>query len=416
MECEKFRADYYSFIENDFEAISPESLEHLRSCPQCRRHMAQLEQAVAAPSKPQPPLPHEHLAVHFRLLGQTTDCQAVKPFLPSLAMTSLPVCVQTPVTAHLEACRACRADYQTLRTLRLTDEQLLEASRFLAVESGEDTSLSVEAKRVLSAIRRRPPSGVTTCATFSEQDDTHALQVAATIPAAARTAVHSRRSFRVAASGLAAAVVLTAALLMIPPMTVRALDMQHLYQSLADVQNLSIRTTTPDEDQPLQHIWISHSQGLQLFESPDKTVLYDLNKKTMTVRDNVLATVSQRPAESASPDYLQLPWGLLPFRDITQLSKGYVWKQVDTESVGQIVVYELSWTETPAGGLSIDRKWVGHLDRQTHLPEKIEWYERFGGQPSYTLMMTMTITYPDTPTVLEAVQNAELGVTQGDQM
>jgi hypothetical protein len=378
--------------------------------------MAQLEQAVAASAEPRPPLTHEHLALHFRLLGQTTDCQTVKPFLPSLAMKSLPVCVQTPVTAHLEACRACRADYQTLRDLRLTDGQLLEASRFLAAESGDRTTLSGRAERVLSAIRRRPSSGVTTCATFGELDDTNALQVAVTVPVAVRTARHSRRSLRVAASGLAAAVVLTAALLLIPPMTVQALDLQQFYHSLAEVQNLSIRTTTPDDDQPLQHIWISQAQGLRLYESPEKTVLFDQNTKTMTVRDNVLATVSQKPADSTSPDYLQLPWGLLPFRDIKQLPKGFLWKKIDMDLLGQLVVYELSWTETPAGGLSIDRKWVGHLDRQTHLPEKIEWYDRFSGQPSYTLMMTMTVTYPDTPTVLDAVQKARLDLNQGSQM
>lgn len=413
MKCEQVHEYYYSFIEKNNEAIPPESLEHLRSCPHCREQIAQLEHAVGRPLEAQSPLLHEQLALHFRLLGQMTDCRTVRTFLPSLAMTSLPVVCQTPVTAHLEACQACRADYEILLALRLTDDQLIEATRFLATDRADSKSaagISVEADQVLSAIRKRSSSGVLTCATFCGQDDTTVLQVVTTYPAAVPTALRSGRLFRVSVSGLAAAVVLMAALLLIQPPALRALDLQQLYRSLADAQNLSIRTTTPEEDSPLQHIWISQSQGIRLFESPEKTVFYDLNAKTMAVRDNVLSTVTHKPADSAASDYLQLPWGLLPFRDITQLSKGFVWKQIDTESSGQIIVYELAWTETPAGGRTIDKKWVGYLNRRTHLPETIEWYERLGGQPSYTLMMTMSITYPQASEILDAVGKVRLVV------
>jgi hypothetical protein len=47
---------YYSFIEKDYQAIPPETMEHLRSCPTCRGQIERLEQALDAPGDTQPSL------------------------------------------------------------------------------------------------------------------------------------------------------------------------------------------------------------------------------------------------------------------------------------------------------------------------------------------------------------------------
>lgn len=408
MDCKQYHNDYYSFIENDFQAIAPEHLEHLRTCPTCRRQIEQLQQALAAPTEPQTPFLHEYLALHFQLLNRAVDCTAVKPFLPCLAAATLPIHCPTPVTAHLEACSACRADYKKLLALQLTDEQLLQASRCLAAGDVSQIALSERAERILSVIQQRPGSGVLTVAELSEQDDAETLQVRTLHPSKTPSKRHRWRTFR-AAAGLAAAIVLLAVMLFVGAPRVEALNIHHLYGALADAKNLSIRTIVPEENDPIQQLWISQGQGLRLFESPEKTVLYDLNATTITVRDNVSLMIQVKPFDStASSDNLQLPWGLLPFRDVTQIPEGIHWKRLNAQTDDRLVVYEMAWRETSVGRQAIEKRWVGYLDQTTHLPERVEWYERFGDQASYRLMMAMVIAYPQTETVLEAIRNSGL--------
>jgi hypothetical protein len=408
MDCTQYQDYYYSFIEEDYQAIPPEQLEHLRSCPVCLEQIEKLKQTLGGLSEVSSTASHDHLALHFRLLERAADCASIKPLLPCLAMASLPIYVRTPATVHLEACPACRADYEKLFALRLTDVQLLRASRFLMTNETTCEGLSEQAERVLSAVRKRPSSGVLTYATFPVQDEAEALKVETIYPSAARMTLRPRRSLRIAAAGLAAAVLMVGALLFVGTPSAGALDLHQFYEALAGVQNLSIQTIAPEETEPVQTIWISQTQGVRLFKSPEKSVLYDLNTKTTTLRDNVSVTTRVETASSTPPDSLQLPWGLLPFRDVKHLAKGFQWKRLDTLAEGQIVVYELSWTEPMSGQRIIEKKWVGYLDKMTHLPERIEWYERFGDQAFYRLLMKMVITYPETETVLEAVRSSGL--------
>jgi len=414
MECQTGQEYYYSYIEKDFQAIPPERLEHLRACPACLEQIAQLEQMVTSEAESDP-LTHQNLALHFRLLNQWVDCDRVKPFLPVLAMKSLPVYVETPVTAHIARCPMCRADRDRLLAITLTPAQWIGAVRVFATDTEPGKEFSQQANEVLDAIRRRSVSGIMTRAVLSDQGGAPALQVETATSGARCTGARSRRVFNLAASGLAAAMVVIAAILFIQPPSARALDLQQFYDSLAAVQNLSIRTIIPEEDVPMQQVWVSLDRGLAFFDSPERAVLVDMNTKKMVTRDKPLALTRLQPADFVVPDFLQLPWGLLPFRDITQLPDGVKWKRIDTQVEDKIVVYELSWTDALASGRCIDRKWRGSLRRNTHLPEKIEWYERLDDQMSYTLRMTMEISYPKTREVLEAVQGAGLELSYGDQ-
>ena len=407
MDCAQYHIYFYSYITDDYPAIPPEQMEHLQTCPTCRRQIEVLRQAIAVSETAQAPISHEYLALHFRLLDQTVDCTSVKPFLPLLAMTTLPLHCRTPITAHLESCSACQADLKSLSALQLSDAQLLEASRTLTLNAPPGEGFPAHAKCVLSAMCMRPASGVWTVATLSGQDADDALQVTTLGPAARPNLRVSRRTFSAAAAGLAAALVLIAALLFVGTPSAGVLDLRQFYNSLAEVQNVSIRTTTPEETEPVQHLWISQTQGIRLFKSPEKTVLYDVNARKMTLLDHVSLATQIKTAESMPADF-QLPWGLLPFRNVTQISTEFQWRRVDTHPDGATVIYELSWIEPLSGGRTIEKKWIGYLDRTTHLPSRIDWHERFGEQSPYRLMMTMEITYPQTDAVLDAVRDSGL--------
>lgn len=414
MDCQNYQDYYYSYIEADDAAIPPECLEHIRSCPTCRAQIEHLEQSLSARADAPPLASHDHLALHFKLLGQRVDCTTIKPFLPCLATTALAVHVQTPVTAHLKACSACRADYKKLLSLKLTDAQLLNVARFFAADEPLGEGFPPEAEQVLSAIQQRPDADIVTVAEWSDSAAPDALHVRTLHPTAARTTHAWPRAFKTAA-GLAAAVILVAVLLFFQTPPAGALDLRQFYDALAAAQNLSIQTTVPEESDPIQHIWISQTRGLRLFESAEKTTLVDLNAGETVLRNNTTGITEMKPVTTAKPDDLQLPWGLLPFRDVTQIADGFQWERLDTPHDASTVVYELSWTDTAIGRQPLHKKWVGYLDRTTHLPEKIEWYERFEQEASYRLVMTMTVTYPKDEVIIEAVRQSGLEPSYGIQ-
>ena len=344
---------------------------------------------------------HRYLSRHFGWLNRAVDCAAVQPFLPLMLIASWQVRVQTPITAHIDHCAACRADLRRLGKLRLSATELIQMSAALAGQADACQTLSSAAGQAIAAMARRPASGVVTTAEFVDGQD--ALSVHVVRPSGGWMSVRRRT-----AAGLAAAIVMMAVLLWMRMPQATALDVNQFYQSLTNVENISIRTVDNQHQTVLQQIWVSQPLGLRLFESNHRKVLCrtDVNRQ---IWQDALGQVTVLPSVAAAPEVLLPPWGLLPFRDITQLPPGYDWRRQESPD-SAVHVYELSWVETLPDGRRLEKLWRGRLDRQTHLPRTIEWYERTIADQPYQLMQTMEIFYPDSQTVRQAVLDSGLGI------
>jgi hypothetical protein len=75
------------------------------------------------------------LKLHFEYVATSVTCNEAKPFLPSLADPTLQVRIPTPITAHVDNCRACSEDLSTIRQMALTHKQLCRLGQFLADKS-----------------------------------------------------------------------------------------------------------------------------------------------------------------------------------------------------------------------------------------------------------------------------------------
>ena len=417
MKCQASQSSYYSYMEGDFDAIPAETLGHLETCSTCQEGIAHLRQALDVPFSASAPRSDQVLALHFCLLDRWVDCDSVRSLLPLSAIASLPILVQTPVTAHLAACSACRRDLQKLKALRLSDGDLLSASRWLAEDAVAAGQLPSQVTAVLSAMRRRAGSGIATCAGFSPNDESGTLQVRTRIVRPVHAASRFGTRLRRAAAGITAAAVLLAVLVMVvQPKRADALELRRIYETITQVQHLSIVTTIPEEETPLQRIWASQTLGLRLFESGGEMTLYDLNTRGAWVRQGAEPAVPAQRTVFSPPVFLQPPWGLLPFRDIRQLPEGMEWKRLDTLSDEQWVVYELSWMETLQSGRILQKKWLGTLDRDTLLPVRIQWFQRFEDRRTDTLQMTMEVTYLSEQKFMDAVNARGFDVPYGDQI
>jgi len=347
---------------------------------------------------------HRYLSRHFGWLNREADCTAAQPFLPLMLISAWDVRVQTPITAHLERCRACRADLRRLAGLGLSEADLMQAAKRLAGQTDAVQSLSPAAQAVVETIAVRSNSGVVTTAQFVEGQEV--LQVRAVRPSGGWVSGRMR-----AAAGLAAAIVIMAALLWMRMPQATALDVNQFYQSLKRVENISVRTLDSPHQTLLQQIWVSQPLGLRLFLSEHRKVLCrtDVNRQIWQDDQGNITVV---PSLAAVPEVLLPPWGLLPFGDITLLPPEYNWRRQESPD-SDVHVYELSWVETLADGRRLEKLWRGHLDRHTHLPLTIEWYERWSDDRPYQLMLTMEISYPDSQAVRQAALDSGLG-TGGD--
>ena len=115
---------------------------------------------------------------------------------------------------------------------------------------------------------------------------------------------------------------------------------------------------------------------------------------------------------------LEVPWGLLPFRNVSELPAGYQWNGVQDENLlkePDTVIYDLVWTQPLSGGRQIKRKWRGYLNAYSKLPYRIEWWDQLPGQ-EFMKMTTVLIGYPENEEVLERIRAEGFDYLPGDQI
>ena len=144
--CLNARLYYYDLLSGQTASGVPRSVaEHVEECQFCQEEMARLEAAVAgAGAELDCDLSNRNSAItavlklHFAYADKSVTCNTVRLFLPSMAVADFEISIPTPITVHLENCRACRQDLSTLRSLGLSRKQLYRLGRLFAEKPSED--------------------------------------------------------------------------------------------------------------------------------------------------------------------------------------------------------------------------------------------------------------------------------------
>jgi len=149
--CMDARVYYYDFLREETRKGIPQgAFEHMAQCGDCQVEMDRLKAVLErldnkidnAQSLKNTAI-GTLLKLHFAYIGEPVTCETVKPFLPPLADPALQIRTPTPITAHIDRCRACSDDLATLRGLRLTHKQLCHLGQLLADKAtGDDISCS----------------------------------------------------------------------------------------------------------------------------------------------------------------------------------------------------------------------------------------------------------------------------------
>ena len=158
--CTAARLYYYDFLSEQTRGSIPEStLDHIAQCCDCQAEIDRLEmmfayvdQSTECEQSRKDSAVSTLLKLHFAYIGDPVKCNMVKPFLASLADPALQIRIPTPITRHIEKCRACSDALMSLRELRLTHKQLCHLGRLLADEPAESEISCPQAREAVPAV------------------------------------------------------------------------------------------------------------------------------------------------------------------------------------------------------------------------------------------------------------------------
>ncbi len=142
-ECELAVEYYYHCQSSELGHAVPKAIaEHVSSCRYCQGEVDKLHDHLNAPEDPRELERMEaltkNLQLHFSWADTPVNCQIAKPFLPAQAVKHLTITVSSPITHHLEQCRECQQDLNTIKELNLRDCQYYRLAQLLTEQQSDD--------------------------------------------------------------------------------------------------------------------------------------------------------------------------------------------------------------------------------------------------------------------------------------
>jgi len=212
----------------------------------------------------------------------------------------------------------------------------------------------------------------------------------------------------------AAAVISIVALLVFNGPVARAVDLGQIYKALEQIKNVCLTSFVPGKAKPTQKIWISQALNIKMFKTEAECVLWNIKNKSKKSRD--LNTGSIKIVElnddilAKVEGTMDVPWGLLPFNNISVVPEDAKWQQVADENTETIItnteVYDLMWIEKSLIGSIIHRKWRAYIEIETTLPKRIEWWEKLAEDEEYELTTVINVSYPATVEIQVVIEDA----------
>lgn len=419
--CQKSMVYYFDYLSENTDLVPDDVLAHISECAYCQQELHAIQQVDMESNTTGFTSEHtSHLELHFALADQPIKCSTIKAFLPVMAIPEYLVAIPTPVTTHINHCTPCRDEMKRLIDLDLTVLQYGYVSQMFSDERiDHPESFSASQMKAISKMLERPDSGITTCFRFkdplrNEAGETFEVEVATEnkphtttpqlnpAPATVKTHCPTPKRRWLLRPLAAAAVLLIAALLFFHSPSLQATDIGQIYEALKNVTNVAMAQYDADTPVLIQESWVSRTLGVKLIKTENSFVRWDITNKTRQINDDRnLKTESLRLTPEAIPIIaatMEAPYGLLPFKNASELPPGTTWEKVlpsQNESDSEKTeVYNLFWTQQTAGSDPVDYQWQCRVDAATKRPIKITWGEKQPTAQDYELTTVIEITYP----------------------
>ena len=416
--CQKAMVYYYDYLSSQRNSVPDDVRAHIEECPYCQHELNALQQidlethADSTLTSAQT----THLELHFALAGQPIQCSTIKAFLPVMAIPQQEVTVATPVTTHIDHCDPCREELRALKELDLSVLQYGYVSQIFsngAIQNPE--AFSDWQTETISAMLKRPDSGITTCFRLKdplENESKKSFEVEVSTEQPAHTekltsvpveapAVHPVSSRLPQRRWLlrplaAAAVLVFGILLLFQSPSVQATDIGQIYEALKNVRNIAMAQYDADEADPVQQTWISRSLNLKLTRTGESFALWNIADRTQKLYNTNNAQTQSLTLDTEAihglTKTMDAPYGLLPFKNTSELPPGAIWKK--EADVKETEIYNLFWTQETAGAVPVEYQWQCHVDAVTKQPLTIKWGKKEPATQDYEFTTVIEITYP----------------------
>jgi len=157
--CGKAKLYYYDSLLDDSYGLIPESIiNHIEQCQHCQEQIDQLKVLLSQTDDIEAEQGQVNSAIasmlelHFAYIGKRVTCKTVRFFLSSLLDPALEIRIPTPITAHIDNCRQCAEDLETIRSLNLNRKQLRRFSQFLAEKTSDDSVSCSQARAAILCV------------------------------------------------------------------------------------------------------------------------------------------------------------------------------------------------------------------------------------------------------------------------
>jgi hypothetical protein len=200
----------------------------------------------------------------------------------------------------------------------------------------------------------------------------------------------------------AAAVILIATALFLNISTTKAVTLEGIYKAIGRVKNVYISSFIPDKKEPVQEQWVSRTLNVNLIKTGNGSILWDIANKAKKIRrpkeGSVETTTLTAEVITEIQNTITGSLGLMPFHSISEIPKDAKWKSIDDKSLeitNKTEVYELTWVEKIYEGHLIFKKWKVFTDRETNLPQRVEFYQKSIADSEYDLKSVALVEYLD---------------------
>jgi len=149
-----------------------------------------------------------------------------------------------------------------------------------------------------------------------------------------------------------------------------------------------------------------------MFKTETECVLWDLKGKSRKSRDLNTGSITTAELDSSIlveiEETMKVPWGLLPFDNISAVPTDAEWQKVADENIETTIpdteVYDLMWTEKKLSGPVVYNKRRFYIDTETMLPRRVERWMRLT-EGEYELLSVIKVVYPTTVEVQAVIES-----------
>lgn len=420
--CQRAKAYYYIYLVDDSnERIPNDIVNHIDHCSYCQEQLRALSEKIDPIDESYGKNSEDfallvNLELQFNFINQPVSCNTVKPFLPVLASKSVNITIKTPITSHIDSCEKCSQDLENICKLGLTDEQLFTLGQIYAQinENGADKKynsleyiekigdIDSETLSILRNIALRPESDVVSTFKANESilDTDNPDKYSTHITERARQYIQSKSKTLIKPLAAAAAI-LVFVFTFFNNSKVDAVDISQMYNALGKVKHVHIVYYSAETRTIINEKWISPATNTKIIKTPDTIVLWDIKnrqkKSKQTGIDNIEISNLNKNQLNQIKATMQTPWSLLPFTNFKDLPDDAVWQQVEDQNLiskyQDAEIYDLTWSRKAITGSNTWYKTRCIINTQSHLPERMEYFDKLSINDDYKLANFKEIDY-----------------------